>query len=527
MSQVSGPDSSPDAAAVQPQGPVAPPTPILTMRGIGKTFPGVVALDQVDFDVLAGEVHALMGENGAGKSTLMKILMGMYTADSGAMTYGDQPYSPSSPHDAMQQGVAMIHQELNPVLDMSVAENVFLGREIRSGLGRYLGFVDHGAMERRTAEIFDDIGIKIAPTALMRELSVAQTQLVEIAKAIAFEARLVVMDEPTSAITEAETELLFAHIARLTERGVGVVYISHKMDEIFQISDRITVLRDGRLAGTASASDLDEAGLIRLMVARDLDDVYPERQARIGDVRLRVDDLSCGERVTGVDFEVRSGEVLGIAGLVGAGRSELVETIFGLRQATSGTVSVNGRTVHIAHPKDAIRHGVALITEDRKQTGLNLAASVGENISLVALDKLSRRGVISAAQEGAAADRYIGNLRIKTPSRRTPVVSLSGGNQQKVVLAKWLLSDPDVVIFDEPTRGIDIGAKREIYLLINTLAESGTAIVMISSEMPELIGLADRIMVMCEGRKTGELSRGAVSQESIMALASDVHVEMT
>lgn len=495
-------------------------TYILEMDRIQKSFSGVPVLDQVSLKVRAGEVHALMGENGAGKSTLMKILMGIYKKDGGTMVFNGAGFQPAGPKEAIAAGISMIHQELNPVLDLDVAENVFLGRELRVRGVPGLRPVDKAAMRKETEALFSAMGISMNAGRLMRHLSVAEMQLVEIVKAISLKAGVIIMDEPTSALTEHEAEVLFRQIARLKDHGVAVIYISHKMEEIFRISDTITVLRDGRPAGSAPAAELSRDKLISMMVGREITEIYPKSQTRKGDMLLEVRDLCRGRRVRNINLTLRRGEVLGIAGLVGAGRSELAETLFGIFPARSGQILIEGRPVRIRHPKEAIARGMALITEDRKQTGLNLKTTVEQNISIVSIRKLAPGGVIRKKKEAEAAERYIGTLRIKTRSRKTPVVSLSGGNQQKVVLAKWLLSDPEIIIFDEPTRGIDVGAKRDIYLLIGRLAEAGKGVVVISSEMPEVMGISDRIMVMCEGRCTGELNREDFSQEKIMDLAS-------
>ncbi len=493
---------------------------ILEMKDICKSFSGVKVLDRVSLSVKPGEVHALMGENGAGKSTLMKILMGIYKMDSGSILIGGEAVTVSGPKDAISKGISMIHQELNPVLDMEVAENIFIGRERVKTVAGKLKLVDKASMREETEELFRDMNISINPKAVMRYLSVAETQLVEIVKAISLKSKIVIMDEPTSAITEKEVLVLFEQIKRLKEQGVAIIYISHKMDEIFKIADQITVLRDGALAGSGAAAELDGDKLISMMVGREIKQVYPKEATEILDVVLEVQELNRGKKVKDVSFRLHGGEVLGIAGLVGSGRSELVETIFGIRPATSGKIFVKGQAVTIRHPKEAIAHKIAMITEDRKQTGLNLKTSVEQNISLVSIKKLSRAGIIDKGQESEAADRYIKSLNIKTHSRKAPIISLSGGNQQKVVLAKWLLSEPDIIIFDEPTRGIDVGAKRDIYLLIGELAKQGKGIIVISSEMPEVMGISDRILVMSEGAVAGELNRDEFSQEAIMNYAS-------
>lgn len=489
---------------------------VLEMKGIRKSFSGVSVLHGIDFKLKAGEVHALMGENGAGKSTLMKILMGIYAADAGEILCGGAPVQIRNPREALNYGISMIHQELNPVLDMQVFENLFIGREKRTKTG----LADKTAMLRETKELLTELGIAVWANAYMRDLSVAQCQLIEIVKAISVKARIIIMDEPTSAITDREIDTLFEQIERLKKQNVAIIYISHKMDEIFRICERITVLRDGEWIGTDNAAHLDREKLIKMMVGRDLTEVFPKAEARIGDAALEVQNLSQGRQVKNVSFALRKGEILGIAGLVGAGRSELVEAIFGITSKSSGTVKVNGRQVHIRSPKDAIREKIALITEDRKATGLNLLGTVSENISLVALSALAKAGIINQPAEGKAADEYIQKLRIKTQGRRQIVGSLSGGNQQKVVIAKWLLSLPDIIILDEPTRGIDVGAKRDIYLIIGEMVKEGKAVIVISSEIPEIMGLCDRVIVMAEGRVTGEIERKDFSQELILTYAA-------
>ena len=495
---------------------------VLEMKDICKSFPGVKVLENVNLQIKPGEVHALMGENGAGKSTLMKILMGIYKADQGSIVLQGQETVIHGPKDAMSKGISMIHQELNTLLDMEVAENVFVGREIlKKGFSK-MKIVDLDKMREETARYFREMSIDIDPKAKMRTLSVAEMQLVEIVKAISLNSKIIVMDEPTSAITEKEAQVLFAQIDRLKKQGVAIIYISHKMDEIFRISDTITVLRDGEWIGTKPASELDDNSLIKMMVGRELTDIYPKEPALIGDVILEVKDLSRGRKVQNVNLTLRRGEVLGIAGLVGAGRSELVETIFGLYPKTGGEIFLNGKKADIKNPKEAIKNKIALITEDRKLTGLNLIASVKENISIVSLSKMSKKGIIDKKRENEVAEKYIKELKIKTPNGNAIVGNLSGGNQQKVVLAKWLLDEPEIIIFDEPTRGIDIGAKRDIYLLINELAKEGKAVIVISSEMAEVMGISDRIAVMCEGQLKGMIQREEFSQELIMSYASNM-----
>ncbi len=488
---------------------------VLEMRHIAKSFPGVKVLDDVTLQVKPGEVHALMGENGAGKSTLMKILMGIYTADAGEVMLNGEHLLARGPREAMDKGNAMIHQELNPIMDMQVYENIYIGRELRKGI-----LVDRRAMIRETEDLLRELGINIPAVAYMRDLSVAQCQLIEIVKAISISAKVVVMDEPTSAITEREVETLFAQIRRLKSEGVAIIYISHKMDEIFQICDTITVLRDGHFIGTDAAANMTNEQLIRMMVGRDITEVFPKAEAEIGDVLLEVKNLSYGRQVKNVSFSLRRGEVLGIAGLVGAGRSELAETIFAMRQKSAGEILIGGKPVEIRHPKDAIQNRIALITEDRKITGLNLSGTVAENTTLVDLSRQFPSGLIDRQKENRITDEYIQKLSIRTPSAQQLAGRLSGGNQQKVVLSKWLLSEPEIIILDEPTRGIDVGAKRDIYLLIGGLVRQGKAVIVISSEIPEVMGLSDRILVMAEGRVTGELLRPDFSQEQIMTYAA-------
>ena len=487
----------------------------LEMVGISKGFPGVKALDGAELRVRPGEVHALMGENGAGKSTLMKILMGIYAADSGEILLDGRPVSPRNPREAMDLGVAMIHQELNPILDMKVYENIYIGREMKKH-----GLVDNRGMIRATVELLRELEIDVSATAYMRELSVAQCQLIEIVKAISLSAKVVVMDEPTSAITDREIAALFKQIRRLKAQGVSIIYISHKMNEIFQICDTITVMRDGKYIGTGAAAELNEETLIRMMVGRDIQDVCPKASAPIGETVLEVKGLSYANRVKNVSFTLRAGETLGIAGLVGAGRSELVETLFGFRQKSAGEITVRGRKVDIRRPSDAIACKIALVTEDRKVTGLNLVGTITENITLAHLGRLFPRHIIDRARETKVSEAYIDKLGIRTPSASQTVGNLSGGNQQKVVLSKWLLTEPDIIILDEPTRGIDVGAKRDIYLLIGDMVKAGKAVIVISSEIPEVMGLSDRILVMAEGRVTGELNRPEFSQEAIMTYAA-------
>ena len=496
--------------------------PVLEMRHIDKSFFHVKVLNDVSFSVLPGEVHALIGENGAGKSTLMKILMGIYSADGGEILIGGRPVVNRDPHEALANGISMIHQELTPILDMEVAENVFLGREIRQLHAGALSLVDKKAQRTETARLFEGLGVKINPRSLMRDLSVAQIQLVEIVKAISISAKIVIMDEPTSAITEKEVKTLFEQIRLLKANGVAVIYISHKLDEIFQIADRITVLRDGQHICTDDVKNFDHDRVIKSMVGREIKEIFPKQAVEPGSVVMQVEGFSRGKHFQDISFELHAGEILGIAGLVGAGRSELVECIFGITRPTAGRVRLFGQDVELRKPSDAIRHKMALITEDRKFTGLNLIDSVEHNISMVRLPWFASLGMVNPQKEAAAAEKQIKALTIRVMSRKSLTNSLSGGNQQKVVLAKWLLTEPDIIILDEPTRGIDVGAKRDVYLLIGELARAGKAVLMISSEIPEIMGLSDRILVLAEGRLTGELPRAEFSQEAIMRLASKI-----
>ena len=493
---------------------------ILTMDEVDKSFAGNQVLHGVHFDLKPGEVHALMGENGAGKSTLMRILMGIIQRDTGTIVLNGEEVTFHNPKQALEHGIAMIHQELNPVLDMDISENIFLGKE--KTLGKHVPLVNKHEQLRQTAELLEEVGIHINPRTHLRSLSVAQAQLVEIAKAISWNAKIIIMDEPTSAITEREVEILFTQIRRLRDAGVGIIYISHKMDEIFQISDRISVLRDGQYIGTKLAAETNSNQLISMMVGRDITEIYPKTEVPIGEVRMEVKHLSYSNRVKDVSFNVRRGEILGVAGLVGAGRSEMVESLFGFRRKSAGEILIDGKPVKLNRPSDAIRHKIALVTEERKVTGLNLIGSIQDNITIVSIRQLTRWKLLNRKNEAKAAQKYGERMKIKTPSMQQQVRALSGGNQQKVVLAKWLVGDPDIIIMDEPTRGIDVGAKRDIYLLMGELAAAGKSIIMISSEMPEVMGMSDRIIVLAEGKLTGEFRRGEFNQEAIMRCASDI-----
>lgn len=488
---------------------------VLRMEGITKTFPGVVALSNVTLNVRPGTVHALMGENGAGKSTLMKCLIGMYRQDEGRIFLDGEEIVTNSESDGLAQGISMIHQELSPVPEMTVAENIFLGREPRVAI-----FIDHKKMTQDAQDLFDHWGIKINPRAKMRTLSVAQTQMVEIAKAISYDSKIIVMDEPTSAIPEREVEHLHRMIGELRREGKSIIYITHKMDEVFKISDDVTVFRDGKWVATEPAENLNRDKLITLMVGREITDMFPKLEAEIGEVALRVHGLNRGTVVQDVSFELRRGEILGFAGLMGAGRTEVLETLFGIYPAESGVIEVSGKQVVIKQPKDAIEAGLSLLTEDRKLTGIMGVLSVRDNMVMAALPEYSPGGWLQNARINDAVQEQRQKLAVKTPSIKQLIKNLSGGNQQKVLISRWLLTLPDILMIDEPTRGIDVGAKSEIHRLMSMLAQAGKAIIMVSSELPEVLGMSDRVLVMHEGRITGELSRAQANQESIMQLAT-------
>ena len=489
----------------------------LQMKGIIKTYPGVRALDDVDFEVAKGEVHALVGENGAGKSTLMKILAGAQPMDSGEIIIDGKPVHITTPQKAMELGVGIIYQEFNLVPYLNAAENIFLGREPKA---KVPGFVNFSAMYAEAQQVIDQLGVKLNVRTPVNRLSVAQQQMVEIAKATSRNSTIIAMDEPSSTLTEHELESLFELIRSLKEKGVSIIYISHRLEEIFQIADRVTVLRDGHLVGMKPVSETDRDDIIHMMVGRELKEKIPKEAAEHGAPALTVKGLTRNGVLEDINFTVRQGEVLGIAGLVGAGRTELARAIFGADPIDAGEIWLNGSKVNIRSPRDAIRMGIGLVTEDRKELGLILGMVVRENISMANLDALTKLGFVNRREEKKVAVKYIEDLLIKTPSCEQEVQNLSGGNQQKVVLAKWLFTQSKVLIFDEPTRGIDVGAKTEIYNLMNRLAANGAAIIMISSELLEVLGMSDRILVMHEGRITGEVSREDATQEKIMHLAT-------
>ena len=491
---------------------------VLEMLNITKEFPGVRALNDVTFRLRPGTVHALMGENGAGKSTLMKCLFGIYAKDSGTILHNGQEVNYTSTLAAINDGVSMIHQELYPEPHLSVQENVWLGR-----LPTKHGMVDYKKMNEDTRKLFENLKMDLDPKAIVRTLTVSKMQSIEIAKAVSHNAEVIIMDEPTSSLTENEVEHLFNIIDDLRSRGVAIVYISHKMEEIKRIADEISIMRDGNMIGTWPAAELTTDDIISKMVGRDMSNRFPPKTNTPGDVVMKVEDFtSVNERsFQNVSFELRRGEGLGVGGLVGAQRTELIGSIFGLRALKSGKLTIEGKDVKIATPSDAMDNKLALLTEDRKGTGLFPVLGVGENIYIASYKRIAKfLGYIDTKTCNRLADQGIEQLNVKTPSAKTPINSLSGGNQQKALFARWLLTEPDILLLDEPTRGIDVGAKYEIYKIINDLATQGKSIIVISSEMPELMGMADRIMVMCEGKMTGIVEGEEVTEENIMRLAT-------
>lgn len=490
---------------------------LLEMRKITKTFPGVKALDEVDFSLERGTVHALMGENGAGKSTLMKCLFGIYTPDSGEIYIDGQKVSYKDPKDALDSGVAMVHQELNQVSMRSVAENIMLGR-----FPSKYGIVDHKKMNQETQALFDRLGLNFDPKKIIGKYSVAERQLIEIAKAVSYDAKILVLDEPTSSLTESEVDKLFEIINKLRDQGVGIIYISHKMEEILSISDFVTVMRDGKFIDCKPASELSKDEIIRLMVGRKIDATSLKTDEYIQDeVLLEVKNLTGKYKptITDVSFTLQKGEILGVAGLVGARRTELVETIFGLRQKESGQIFLHGKEVDNKDPIEAIKNGFALVTEERRATGIFPYAAIRLNATIANIKKYSKHSIVSDKALKEDTDKVIESMEVKTPSQSTKIMNLSGGNQQKVIIGRWLLTDPEVLLLDEPTRGIDVGAKYEIYKLIGDLAKEGKSVIFISSEMAELQMVCNRIMVMSNGRLSGiEKNDENLSQEKIMAL---------
>ena len=490
---------------------------ILTMKDIDKSFPGVHALDHVSLEVKKGEVHALMGENGAGKSTLMKVLTGIYTKDFGTITYEGKEVEFHSAREAQEAGVVIVHQELNMMGHLTVAQNIFIGREFMKGAR-----IDDKKMNEEAKKLFDRLNIDIDPTEIMSNLTVGKQQMCEIAKAISHEAKVIIFDEPSAALTEAEIEELFKIIRDLREQQLGIVYISHRMDEIKVITDRVTVMRDGQYVGTLITNDCTKEDIINMMVGRVIYEDPKEESTVPKDapVVLKVEHLNAGRMVQDVSFELRKGEILGFSGLMGAGRTETARAIFGADPKESGDIYINGEKVTINSPEDAVKCGIGYLSEDRKRYGIVVQKTVAENTTMANLLNFMKGAFIDKKKENQVTNEYVKALETKTPSVDQLVVNLSGGNQQKVVIAKWLCKDCDILIFDEPTRGIDVGAKNEIYKLMNKLASEGKSIIMISSEMTEILRMSDRVIVMCEGKKTGEIDISEASQENIMNLAT-------
>lgn len=495
----------------------------LEMRGICKSFPGVKALDGAQLKLRPGTVHSLMGENGAGKSTLMKCMFGIYKMDEGEIYYEGEKVNITDPLHALNMGIAMVHQELQPIPARTIGENIFLGRYPIKKVAGIIPAVDHKKMYEDTEALLKKVRMNFDPRQMLGELSVSQMQLVEIAKAVSANCKVLILDEPTSSLTQKEVDALFRIIEELKQEGVCIVYISHKMDEILRISDEVTIMRDGKYVGTWDAKDLTTDFIITKMVGRELTNLYPPRENVPAEVVFEVDNFTSIDprSFRNVSFNVKKGEILGVGGLVGAQRTELMEGIFGIRSHTSGTIKYKGKELKIRRPKDAIDQGIAILTEDRRATGIMGVLSIADNISIASLNKFLEYGVmINNKKVEALVQENIKQMNTKTPSSKTQIQSLSGGNQQKVLIGRWLANNPDVLILDEPTRGIDVGAKYEIYTIIAELAKQGKSIIMISSEMSELIGMSDRIMVMCDGRVTGFVEGKDATQENIMELAT-------
>lgn len=494
---------------------------ILTVNHLSKSFSGIKALDNVSFNLRRGEVHALMGENGAGKSTFMKILIGLLAPDSGEIVFEGSNLTDQKVGDTLKKGISMIHQEILIIPELTVAQNIFLGREksVSGRKGIFSGWLDDSDINKKSEQILKQLGVDISPKTKMKYLSVAQMQMVEIAKAVSNDAKVIIMDEPTSAISDKEVEMLFKMIRDLKGKGVSIIYISHKMDEIFRISDTVTVLRDGKYIGTKSATELDQNSLISMMVGREIGQMFPERVGGLKDEVLSVSRLGKKGKFSAINFTVSSGEILGLAGLMGAGRTEIARTIYGLDSLDEGEIRISGETVTIDSPQKALKNGIGYVSEDRKGLGFIPKMSVKDNITLASLKRHKKGVFINTKSEETDTGRMIAELRIKTSGIDQKVTYLSGGNQQKVVIGKVLLAAPQLIILDEPTRGVDVGAKFEIYKLIRNLAENGMAIIMISSELPEVLGMSDRIVVLSKGKQTATLSRQEATQELIMKYA--------
>ncbi len=485
---------------------------ILSVRGVSKIFPGVVALDSVDFDLDIGEVHILLGENGAGKSTLVKILSGAYQKTGGKILLEGNEVEIKTPKQAQQIGIGIIYQEFNLIPYLTVAENIFLGREPVS----LMGIIDRKKMFDDAHNILSDLGVKIDPTSTIKNLGVAEQQMVEVAKALSLNARILIMDEPTSALTESEIKELFKTIKRLKKKSVSVIYISHRLNELFEIGDRVTVLRDGKHITTKTISNTTEQDLIRMMVARELKEQFPRQSVSPGGEVLIIKNLSVGDALKNINFTIRKGEIVGVAGLLGAGRTELARALFGVDKIKHGQIIIHGKPEKIDSPRKAINLKMGFLTEDRKRQGLVLKLSLKDNICLPSVQRFSRLGIVSGKKENEAAKKYVREFQIKTPGLYQKTMYLSGGNQQKVVMSKWLCTEADILIFDEPTRGIDVGSKVEIYKLMNDLTAEGVAILMISSDLPEILGMSDRILVMHNGRITAEYTSQEATQEKIL-----------
>lgn len=491
---------------------------ILEMKGIDKSFPGVHALDNVSLELKRGEVHALMGENGAGKSTLMKVLTGIYTKDKGTIVYEGKEVEFSSPRAASDAGIVIVHQELNMLGHLTVAQNIFIGQEKMNGK-----LIDDKKMNDEATKLFKQLNIDINPKERMSHLTVGRQQMCEIAKAISKEAKIIVFDEPTAALTEAEIEELFKIINDLKSKNIGIIYISHRMDEIKKITDRVTVMRDGGYVGTIETATSTKDDIISMMVGRVIYE-DPKTESAVdknAPIVLKVENLNVGKTVRNVSFELKKGEILGFSGLMGAGRTEMARALFGADKKDSGDIYINGKKVEINTPQDAVRLGIGYLSEDRKRFGIVVGKTVAENSTMATMESYMKGFFINKKKENRVAQEYVEMLNTKTPSVEQLVVNLSGGNQQKVVIAKWLIRNCDILIFDEPTRGIDVGAKSEIYHLMNKLAAEGKSIIMISSEMTEILRMSDRIIVMCEGRKTGEIDISEATQENIMSAATN------
>ncbi len=495
--------------------------PLLEVKGICKSFPGVRALHEVSFPVGSGEAVALIGENGAGKSTLMKILAGVQPPDAGDILLDGEKVTITSVEDSLSRGIALIHQELNLATNLSVGANIFLGREpLKHGL------IDEKKIEERSREFLERVGLEVDPNVLVEDLTIGKQQLVEIAKALSIDARVLIMDEPTSSLSQRETEQLFKVAKDLRSNGVSIIYISHRLGEVIELADRVVVLRDGETVGELAQNEITHDKMVSMMVGRELSQFYPHDPQEPGEVLLSVENVRTPEHPEhAISFDLRAGEIVGMAGLVGAGRTELLATLFGVTPSLEGKISVEGREITVSDPRDAIQSGMALVPEDRKQQGLIIDMAVGENMSLASLRRDQKKGFLNFAAEKEISDKMIGRMKVKTPSDRQIVRYLSGGNQQKVVLGKWLAMNPRILLLDEPTRGIDIGAKQEIYLLMEELSSQGVAILFVSSEMEEILGMSDRALVMHEGQISGELSREELSEEAIMQLATGIASE--